>query len=193
MRARLAAEVARATDLERAGRWMEAWRLDDAIARDYARWPEGRDAADRAARRRRSRELAKYEAEAHRLAERDLSQGIELPKIFAWARSQRGPPARDALASKLRIGELQRTAERGDTLEAASARRLLARVFVNLAFYEPRAYLAYASASRALRMLETAATIGPIEGDGCGLLRDALGATTAEQRERLAGECASPP
>jgi hypothetical protein len=35
--------------------------------------------------------------------------------------------------------EARRLAERADTLEAASARRLLARVFVNLAFYEPRA------------------------------------------------------
>ena len=189
VRARLTAEVARATDLERAGRWMEAWRLDDAIARDYARWPEGRDAADRAARRRRRRELANYEAEAHRLAERDLSQGIELPKIFAWARSQREPPARDALASKLRIAELQRTAERGDTLEAASARRLLARVFVNLAFYEPRAYLVNGSPARALRMLELAVTIGPIQGEACALLREALAAATPDERARLAGQC----
>jgi predicted esterase len=192
VRARLAGELARAAELEGLGRWAEALRLDDAIARDYARWPDARDAAGRAAALRRSPILAKYETEARRLAERDLHQGIELPKVFAWARSQREPPTLEALAGKLRIAELQRTAERGDTLEAASARRLLARVFVNLAFYEPRAYLANASASRALRMLETAATIGPIEGDGCGLLRDALGAATAEQRERLAGECASP-
>jgi len=33
----------------------------------------------------------------------------------------------EPLADKLRIAELQRTAERGDRLEAASARRLLAR------------------------------------------------------------------
>jgi len=189
VRARLAAEVARAADLERLGRWAEALRLDEAIARDYAKWPEARDAAGRVAALRPSSVLAKYEAEARRLAERDLHQGIELPKIFAWARSQREPPALEALAGKLRIAQLQRTAERGDSLEAASARRLLARLFVNLAFYEPRAYLASGSPSRALRMLEAAVTIGPIQGEACALLREALVAATAEQRARLSGQC----
>jgi predicted esterase len=190
-RARLADDVARAAELERSGRWADAFRLDDAIARDYARWPEASDAAAKAAALRRSPVLTKYEVEARRLAERDLRQGVELPKIFAWARAQRESPTLDALADKLRIAELQRTVDRGDSLEAASARRLLARVFVNLAFYEPRAYLANGAASRALRMLEAAATIAPIQGEGCGLLHDALNAATAEQRERLAGQCAS--
>jgi len=49
VRERLAAELARAAELERSGRWPEALRLEDAIARDYARWPEARDAAGRAA------------------------------------------------------------------------------------------------------------------------------------------------
>ena len=191
VRARLADEVARAAELERSGRWADALRLDDAIARDYARWPEAGAAAGTAAALRRSPVLTKYEAEARRLAERDLHQGVELPKIFAWARAQRDAPTLEELAGKLRIAELQRTAERGDTLEAASARRLLARVFVNLAFYEPRAYLANGAASRALRMLEAAVTIAPIQGEGCGLLRTALNAATAEQRERLAGQCTS--
>ena len=133
--------------------------------------------------------MAQYEAAAHRLAERDLRQGIELPKIFSWARSQREPPPLEALVDKLRISELQRTAERGDSLGAASARRLVARVFVNLAFYEPRAYLANGSPARALRMLEAAVTIGPIQGEYCALLRDALAAATAEQRARLSGQC----
>jgi predicted esterase len=188
-RGRLAADVARASELERVGRWAEALRLDDAIARDYVRWPAAGGATARAVALRSRREVVRYEAEAQRLAERDLGQGIELPKIFAWARSQREPPALEVLARRLRISELQRTVERGDSLEAASARRLLARVLVNVAFYEPRAYLASGSPDRALRMFETAATIGAIEGEACGLLREALGAATPAQRERLAGQC----
>ena len=190
VRARLADDVARAAELERSGRWAEALRLDDAIARDYARWPEASEAAAKAAALRRSPVLIKYEAEARRLAERDLHQGVELPKIFAWARAQREPPTLEALADRLRIAELQRTAERGDSLEAASARRLLARVFVNLAFYEPRAYLANGAASRALRMLEAAVTIGPLQGEACPLLREALAAATADQAARLSDQCA---
>src|SRR2546428_2901821 len=92
VRIRLGGEVARAAELERLGRWAEAARLDEAIVRDYARWPEAGDAAAQAAALRRSPVVATYEAEARRLAERDLHQGIELPKILAWARSQREPP-----------------------------------------------------------------------------------------------------
>src|SRR6266568_3774775 len=189
VRARLAGELARAAELERLGRWADAVRLDEAIGRDYARWPEAREATDRAPALRRSPVLAKYEAEVRRLAERDLHQGLELPKIFAWARSEREAPSLATLAGKLRIGELQRTAERGDSLEAASARRLLARVHVNLAFYEPRAYLANGSPGRALRVLGAAGTIGPIQGEASVLLREALVAATADQRARLSGQC----
>jgi predicted esterase len=190
-RARLEEEEGRALELERGGRWVEALRLDDAIARDYARWPKAGAAAGRAAALRDRRAVSRYEAEARRLAERDLEQGLKLTEIFSWARSQPGPPALDALVAKLRIAALQRTVERGDSLEAASARRLLARIWVNLAFYEPRAYLATGAPDRAMRMLEAAATISPIEGEACALLREALPAASEEQRARLAGQCPS--
>jgi len=190
-RARLEADAARAAELERTGRWVEALRLDDAIVRDGARWPEGGAAAGRAAALRRSPAVTRYEAEARRLAERDQQQGLALPQLFAWARSQRDPPPLESLVAKLGIVALQRTVERGDSLEAGSVRRLLARLWVNLAFYEPRAYLATGSPDRALRMLEAAASIGPIEGEACALLRQALAATSPERPARLVGECAS--
>src|SRR2546423_9328187 len=191
VRARLEADVARAAQLERTGRWVEALRLDDAIVRDGARWPGAGAAAERAAALRASRAVSRYEAEARRLAARDLEQGLALPQVFAWARAQRDPPAFETLVAKLGIVELRHTVERGDSVAAASARRLLARVWVNLAFYEPRAYLAAGAPARAIRMLEAAATIGPIEGEACALLRAALSAATAAQRARLAGQCAS--
>lgn len=188
-RSRLEADVARAAELERAGRWVEALRLDEAIARDGARWGEGGAAAERATALRGSRAVTQYEAEARRLAERDQQQGLALPEKLSWARSQRDPPTLEALVAKLGIAALQRAVERGDSLEAASARRLLARLWVNLAFYEPRAYLATGSPDRALRMLEAAVSIGPIEGEACALLRQALSAATAEQRGRLGEQC----
>lgn len=190
VRMRLESETARAAELERVGRWAEAIRLNDAIARDYAGWPEAKAAVARAAALRQTTAVGRYDAEARRLAEADLRQGVELPKIFAWARGQREPPTLETLAAKLHIADLQRRIERGDSLDAASARRLLARVWVNLAFYEPRAYLASGSPDRALRMLEAATSIGPIQGEGCGLLRAALPAATAEERERLGAQCA---
>lgn len=192
VRARLASERAQAADLERTGRWADALRLDEAIAHDYARWPEAGDAAGRAAALRGNPVMARYEAEARRLAERDARQGSELLATLAWARTQPDPPALAALTRRLHLADLQHAVERGDSLQAASARRLLARTFVFLAFYEPRAALAAGAPDRALRMFEAAVTIAPIEGEGCPLLRDALRAATLEQRSRLAGECRVP-
>src|SRR5205823_1603133 len=189
VRTLLEAEVARATELDRIGRWEEALWLDEAIGRDYAGWPEASGAAARAAALRSSPAVARYESEARRLAERDQRQGLDLPKLLSWARSRREPPSVGTLTRKLHVSELERAAERGDSLEAASARRVLARILVHLAFYEPRAYLANGSPGRAIRMFEAATRIGPIQGEACGLQREALGAATAEQRARLAGQC----
>ena len=109
-------------------------------------------------------------------------------KTFQWARSQPESPTPEALVRKLRIPELQKNLERGDSLEAASASRLLARIHVWLAFYEPRTYLERRMPDRALTMFEAAVSIGPIRGEGCGLLRSALQATR-RQPLRLRGQC----
>ena len=191
VRGRLEAELAQAAELEGSGHWEDALRLNDAIARDYGRWPGARGATARAAALRSKPAVVRYEHEAHQLAERDQRQGLELLKTLEWERTQRDAPTLEALLRRLRIAELQRTVERGDSLEAASARRVLARIHVWLAFYQPRAYVASGAPARAARMLAAAVAIGPIQGEGCALLRQALAAATAEERERLAGQCAS--
>ena len=190
VRARLEAELAHAAELEGVGRREEALRLNEAISRDYARWPAAGPAAARAADLRRDPAVLRYEREAHRLADRDQRQGLELLKTLEWERSLRESPPLESLMRRLHIAELQRTVERGDSLEAASARRLLARIHVWLAFYQPRAYLAGGAPARAARMFEVAVAIGPIQGEGCTLLHQALGAATPEQQQRLAGQCA---
>jgi hypothetical protein len=80
-------------------------------------------------------------------------------------------------------------AERGDSLEVASALRLLARIHVWLSFYEPRAYLENDLPGRALSMFEAAVRIGPIQGEGCTLLRAVLHAASQDQQLRLRGQC----
>ncbi|HEX9705935.1 MAG TPA: hypothetical protein VGA20_11870 [Gemmatimonadales bacterium] len=189
--ARLERELASAAQFDQVGRWDEALRLADAIASDYAGWPGASQAATRAAALRADAVLRRYETEGRRLAERDARQGTELLEGIRWARAQREPPSVAALDRRLRIGELQRVVARGDSLEAASAERLLARIFVFLSFYVPRADLADAMPDRARRMFEAALTIGPIQGEGCALLRQALAAATPVQRARFAGECTS--
>lgn len=193
VRTRLALELARAAELEAPGHAAEALRLYDAIARDYAHWPEARAARERATALHNDPRIIRYEAETHRLAERDERQGLDLQKTLERERAAREPSTLETITGRLHIADLQKTVDRGDSLEAASGRRQLARVFVWTAFYEPRAYLAAGAPARALRMFEAAVRIGPIQGEGCRLLREALPAATAEQRERLAGQCTDTP
>ena len=82
VRARLAGELARAAELERLGLWADALRLDEAIGRDYARWPEAKEATDRAPALRRSHVLAKYEAEVRRLARVHVNLAFYEPRAY---------------------------------------------------------------------------------------------------------------
>jgi predicted esterase len=190
VRTRLADELARASDLEQRGRWEEALRLDKAIARDYARWPDASGAAAAAARLGNTPVVARYESKALGLADRNLREGEDVEKTIAWVRSQHEPPARETLMRKPRIAELQKRVEVGDSLEAASAKRLLARIFVRLAFYEPRTYLERDAPDRAVRMFEAAVAIRPLPtGEICALFERARGVATAEQQVRLSGQC----
>jgi hypothetical protein len=133
--------------------------------------------------------MKRYNQEARRLADRDLQQAGDLQKILQWARSQRQAPAPETLIRKLHIPELRQEVARADSLRAASASRLLARIFAWLAFYEPRSYLATGAPDRALSMFAAAIRIGRIQGESCGLLRSALGSATAEQQAALDGQC----
>ena len=190
VRTRLETELARAAQLEQRGQWEEALRLNEAIARDYAPWPRAEVASARASALRGSPPVERYQSEARRLADRDKQQAKDLQKNLAWARSQKEPPTSETLVRKLRVPQLQEAAERGDSVEAASASRLLARIFVWLSFYEPRTYIGSHSPSRALTMFEAAVRIGPIQGESCALLRTAFRAATPEQQVRLRGQCA---
>ena len=186
---RLETERERAAELERRGQWEQALRLNEAIVRDYSPWPAASVASARASALRESPLLKRYRTEARRLADRDARQAKDLQKTLAWARKQEKAPTAESLTRKLRIPELQETAAHGDSLQAASASRLLARIFAWLSFYEPRAYLGSHSPSRALSMFEAAVRIGPIQGEGCALLQAALHAATPEPQVRLRGQC----
>jgi hypothetical protein len=189
VRTRLEIERGRAAELERRGQWEQALRLNEAIVRDYAPWPAAGVASARATALRGSPVVKRHQAQARRLADRDKRQAMDLQKTLAWARSQRKPPTAEAVARKLRISELQKVAERGDSLQAASASRLLARIFAWLSFYEPRSYIGNRLPNRALPMFEAAVRIGPIQGEGCELLETALQAATPEQALGLRGQC----
>jgi predicted esterase len=186
---RLETERGLAAELERRGQWEQALRLNEAIVRDYSPWPAASVASERASALRQSPVVKRHQAEARRLADRDKRQAMDLQKTLAWARSQGKPPTAEALARKLRISKLQEAVERGDSLQAASASRLLARIFAWLSFYEPRSYIGNRLPGRALPMFQAAVRIGPIKGESCALLQTALQAATPEQQVGLRGQC----
>jgi hypothetical protein len=189
VRVRLQTDLARAAELEQLGQSAEALRLYEAVTRDYPTSPEMSTAAERAGKLRNTPAVKHFRAEERKLADWDRRQAADLQRVLRWARSQPNPPTSERLMRKLEIAKLQETAKRRDSLHAASAQRLLARIFVWLAFYEPRAYLNNHSPGRALTMFEAATRIGPIQGESCALLLAALHAATPEQQMRLSEYC----
>jgi hypothetical protein len=191
LRERLSADVARAETLEKAGRWDDAQRQFREIAQDYAAWPAAPDANIRAGEIAQRPEFRRYLEERRAVAEQDERQATELQRALIWARQQRSPPSISELSDKLKIRAMQGRAARGDSVVAASARRMLARVFVFVSFYEPRTYLAAHDSARALRMLEVALLIAPLRGESCGLLHAAMSVAAADQQRTFVGQCAT--
>jgi predicted esterase len=189
VRVRLLDDVAQAAELERRGQSYQALRLYEAITRDYPPWPEARAAAERAGALSNTAAVKRYQAQARSLADKSRQQDEELQEVLQWARSSPNPPTAETLVRKLKLAELKKTAERGDSLRAASAERLLARMFAWLAYYEPGAYLANRSPDRALTMLAAATKIGPLQGESCAMLHAALGSAPAKQQTALKGQC----
>ena len=189
VRAQLSTDIATAERLESVGQWDDAQRLFREIAQDYAAWPAARDANARAESIVQRPAFRRYQDERRKVAEQDERQATELQRALAWARQQRSPASVAALEDKLQIRALKQQVARGDSVEVVSARRLLARVFVFVSFYEPRTYLAAHDSQRTLLMLEVAADIAPLHGESCLLLRAALSVATVDQQRAFAGQC----
>jgi dienelactone hydrolase len=189
LRDRLSADIARAETFDRAGQWDDAQRRYREIAQDYGALPAARDANARAEAIVQRPAFRRYLEHRRKVAEQDERQATELQRALIWARQQRSPPSIAELSDKLQIPALQQRAARGDSVEAASARRLLARVSVFVSFYEPRTYLAAHDVPRALRMLEVAVLTAPLRGDSCGLLREAMPFATPDQQREFGSQC----
>jgi hypothetical protein len=163
----IARELAREDSLERGGQWDAAEVLAREVADDARGWPDGPGALARADELQGRAALRDLRARARRYADRDEKQAIELQRALAWARDRRDPPSVAELLDRLGVPPLLRQAAERDSVAAWSAQRLLARIHVFLAFYEPRAYLAAGQPARAVRMLEAASRIASLGGEAC--------------------------
>lgn len=126
----------------------------------------------KAVRAEASRRRSLAEASDHYLS-------VIIPRFVTEVDSAPRPPTLERSLALLDLRDLQRRArDSTDRLGSQAARRLLTSVFVNTAFYMPRAYLARGDAARAVAVLDVARTIDSTDSD----VRDGLARAHAMQQ-----------
>jgi predicted esterase len=156
----LAADLASAAALEAEGRKLEAMRRYQAVALDFdglrdvaaarARW-ESLEADPEVER------AASLEA---RWTEREQQERERINQVFARFLATEPAPPPETLANDLELARLEHQAE-GEGIEAATARRVLAHLFSNVAVYMPQGLLADHRPSHAASALGVACRIQP--------------------------------
>ena len=97
-----------------------------------------------------------------------IGTGVKVPTRFAAFANGSYKGSTATLRDVLRLEDLRRrAAQANDTLDSAAATRLLASVFVQASFYEPRRYLAKGDTLSALRMYALAQSIHPEDTQLC--------------------------
>jgi predicted esterase len=165
---RMSTELDSARALERRGLLAEATMAFRDVAEEYLGWPAVREATERVATLEQDRSVREHIARSEGLQQADQRQEMEMQRVLLLARGH--SPNADQLLDQLKVGELRRQVETGDSLAAPAARRLLARVQVALAFYEPHGLLARGAPRDALVMLAAASRIAPLAGESCTML-----------------------
>ena len=165
---RISAELDSARSLERRGQAAKAAVAYRGISDDYPNWPQSREASVRSAALASDRAVHDYLAWTATLADAEQRQEMELERQLVLARI--GSVSAEQLLERLDVESLRRRASAGDSLTAPAARRLLARVQVALAFYEPRDHLARGNGRDALELLAAASRISPLNGESCAML-----------------------
>jgi predicted esterase len=138
------------------------------IADDYPGWPGAADAKARSVALTTNPVVHDYFAWSATLADAEQRQEMELERSLVVARLH--SVTAEQLLAGLDVESLKQRATSGDSLQAPTARRLLARVQVALAFYEPRDHLARGHGRDALELLEAANRISPLNGESCAML-----------------------
>ena len=165
---RIRAELDSARALERSAQLAKAAVAYQRIADDYPGWPGTREAKERAAALTSTPAVHDYFAWSATLADAEQRQETALERALVSARLRSMTTAQ--LIEGLDVETLKQRAASGDSLQAPTARRLLARVQVALAFYEPRDHLARGNGRDALELLAAANRISPLNGESCQML-----------------------
>ena len=153
----------RAAAFESAGRRQDAYRAWSFMARDYAGLRDTAEAAERA-RTLAASEPRKAEEKARRkAAERDQAVLGRAQQVIAQSREDPDDPfALSRVLSELQVPSLKKRAA-GQGEDALSARRMIASLQAQLAFYLPRAASERGAHGEAVLFLTIASEIEPQE------------------------------
>ena len=156
----LAAELAAVAALESEGLTLEAMRRYRAMVADFEGLRDVTPARERSAALEADPEVTRAAALEVRWSEREQRERERVNSTLQrfLATEPASPP--EVLAAELEVARLERQAE-GDEIEAACARRVLAHLVSNLAFYLPRELLAANRPGHAAAALGAACRIEP--------------------------------
>lgn len=159
-----AEDLARARELEAAGRLWRAWRDYRALAADFAGLREVAE-AERKVAALEAGEAFRRDREAHgRRNVRDVALLARAPAVFDAAALELRPGAVDKLLADLEVPALRARKTAEDPEERLSAERVLYALYIQTGLYRPREAMAEKLWDRAIFFLETAAAIDPTSG-----------------------------
>jgi hypothetical protein len=151
----LAAELAAAAVLESEGRALEAMRQYQSVVLDFEGLRDVAAAKARWAALEADPDVARAATLEARWTEREQRQREQINATLGRFLTTEPAPPPETLAAELEVARLERQAE-GDGIEAATARRVLAHLLVNLRFYLPQELLAAHRPSHAASALGAA-------------------------------------
>jgi predicted esterase len=181
----LSFDLQRADSLERAGQWDAAEFRYREIALDVPSRSEGRAALARADDLAKREALVALRERIRLLAENDLADATREFSALQAARASATPLPPETLLQRIGVESLRRRAASPDSVERNVALRRLSNVAAWISFYEPRSFLAAGQPARAASALRAAATLGPLRGESCQLLRRAAEQLPQNEAQRL--------
>jgi predicted esterase len=156
----LAAELAAAATLEAEGRGLDAMRQYRAVVADFEGLRDVSPAGARAAKLEADPGVARAAALELRWSEREQWERERINAELQRFLAAEPAPLPESLAAELEVARLERQAG-GDGIEAATARRVLAHLRINLAVYLPQELLAARRPGHAASALGVACRMEP--------------------------------
>jgi hypothetical protein len=156
----LEAELAAAAALETGGLGLEAVRSYQAIVADFQGLRDVAPARERLAALEADKQVARAAGLELRWSEREQRERERVNHTLQRFVATEPAPPPEVLAAELEVARLEHQAE-GDDIEAATARRVVAHLFINLAVYLPQELLAARHPAHAASALGVACRIEP--------------------------------